>query len=397
VKKIFLHEPHFLGKEISYVKSCIKSGWVSTSGKFVQEFEKKISNFTKSKFSIALNSGTSALDLCLKSIFVKPGDEILIPTITFIAPVNSILYNGCKPIFMDCDNLGNIDLEKVLDFIENETIKKKNYTINKKTKKKIKAIIIVHVFGNTVKLNKIKKICKTQNIKIIEDASESFGSYVKIANKNLKHTGTLGDMGCFSFNANKIITTGAGGAVITGSKKIHKTISYLSTQAKDDPINFIHNEVGYNMKLNNLSASVGLAQIQTFSKITKRKKYIHDYYKKKLLNSKYFKILSPPKNSKCNFWINLLSIKNTQSIKTRDFVINKFFKNKIQVRPVWFPNHLQKKMKNFQRFKLFNYNNFLQSTICLPSGHNLDNKSLDRVINVINLLEKDKKFLNTYN
>ena len=143
-------------------------------------------------------------------------------------------------------------------------------------------------------------------------------------------------MGCFSFNANKIITTGAGGAVITDSKKIHKTISYLSTQAKDDPINFIHNEVGYNMKLNNLSASVGLAQIETFSKITKRKKYIHDYYKKKLLNSKYFKILSPPKNSKCNFWINLLSIKNIKSIKTRDFVINKFFKNKIQVRPFGF-------------------------------------------------------------
>ena len=136
MKKIFLHEPHFLGKEISYIKSCIKSGWVSTSGNFVQEFEKKISNFTKSKFSIALNSGTSALDLCLKSIFVTPGDEILIPTITFIAPVNSILYNGCKPIFMDCDNLGNIDLDKVLDFLENETIKKKILQLIKKQKKK---------------------------------------------------------------------------------------------------------------------------------------------------------------------------------------------------------------------------------------------------------------------
>lgn len=388
MKQIFLHEPYFHSDEIKNLKKCIKSGWVSTGGKFVKDFEKKISNFTNTKYSVALNSGTSSLDLSLKALKPDIDDEVIVPTITFIAPVNSIIYNLCKPIFMDVDNYGNLDVNKVIEFLKNQTVKKKNYSINKKTKKRIRAIIIIHVFGNVADVIKLKSICKIKNISIIEDASESLGSYYKVKNK-LLHSGSIGDVGCISYNANKIITTGSGGSIITNSKSISRQIDYLATQAKNDPIKFIHNEIGYNMKLNNLSASIGISQMKSISKILKKKKKIFNYYKNKinLLNS--FEILDPPSYSISNYWIVLLKIKNKKMSK--DHIFKKFFEKDIQVRPVWYPNHLQKKMIKFQRYKLENYKNFFKNIICLPSGYNLNTKALDRVIRVLNQLDKNEK------
>ena len=178
MKTIQLHEPYFFSDELKSLNSCVKSGWVSTGGQYVKQLENQISKFTKSKYSIALNSGTSALDLSLKAIDIEKDNEIIVPTITFIAPVNVILYNNAKPIFMDVDEFGNLDVKKVEDFLNNETEFKNNYTINKKTKNKIKAIIIVHVFGNVASVKRLKSICKKKNIRIIEDASESLGTFL---------------------------------------------------------------------------------------------------------------------------------------------------------------------------------------------------------------------------
>ena len=382
-----MHEPHFFSNELKNLTSCIKTGWVSTSGGFVDKFEKILTKFTNTKYSIAVNSGTTALDLSLKAISVNPKDEILVPTITFIAPINAVLYNNCKPIFMDSDEHGNIDLKKVKEFIIRETIFKNGFSINKKTNKKIKAIIIVHVFGNVVDLSEIIPLCKKRNIKIIEDASESLGSYLKKKNK-IQHSGTHGDIGCISFNANKILTTGAGGAIITNNSKYFKKISYISTQAKDDPVRFIHGDIGYNAKLNNISASIGVAQFRTLDKILKKKKRINIYYKKKINKLKNFKILSDPEFSESNNWLNLLQIKN--GYINFEKLLNIFIKNKIQVRPIWFPNHRQTKMRNFQKYKLVNYKNYYNSTLCLPSGFNLKKVDLDRVIKIITELDRDE-------
>jgi perosamine synthetase len=230
MKNIFLHEPYFFSNELKNISQCIKTGWVSTGGKFVKDFENKLCKYTNSKYAVALNSGTSALDLAIKSISIEKKNEIIVPTITFIAPINTILYNDCSPVFMDVDRYGNLDALKLKNFLNNETYSKNNFTYNKKTKKKIRAIIVVHVFGNISNIVEIVKICKKKNIKVIEDASESLGSFFK-KDDNFKHSGTFGDIGCISFNANKIITTGSGGAIITDKKKfLKKYIIYLHKQ-----------------------------------------------------------------------------------------------------------------------------------------------------------------------
>ena len=382
MKIIQLHEPHFFSDELINLNNCIKSGWVSTGGQYVKQLENKISKFTKSKYSIALNSGTSALDLSLKAIDIESNNEIIVPTITFIAPINTILYNNAKPIFMDVDEFGNLDVKKVENFLNNETEFKNNYTINKKTKNKIRAIIIVHVFGNVASVEKLISICKKKNIRIIEDASESLGSFFKSPTIK-KHSGTFGDIGCISFNANKIITTGAGGAVITDSRKIYKKIQHISTQAKKDTVKFIHDEIGYNMKLNNISASVGVSQFKVIKQILKKKNEIHQYYKKNINKLDNFKIMSSPKNSISNFWINLLKIKHDKPKEFKEYVINKFFDEGIQVRPIWYPNHLQKKMLKFQRYKLQKFKDYFDQTICLPSGYNLKNSEMNKIIKIL--------------
>jgi len=302
MKKIILHEPYFFGNEIKHVKKCIETKWVSTGGEYVSKFEREIEKFTKAKFAVAVNSGTSALDLSLKLLNVELGDEVIVPSVTFIAPINCVLYQNAKPIFMDCDENFNIDIKKTIKFIENKTTFKNGYTINKKTKRKIKAIILVHVFGNLADTIRIKKLCKQRNIKILEDASESLGSFYE----NKVHSGLIGDLGCLSFNANKIITTGAGGMIITNNNKYALRAKYLSTQAKNDPFYFVHNDVGYNTRLNNLSAAVGVGQIKNINKILRKKKKIHALYKKKLLKFKNFKLILNRSQTKVNNWLNVI-------------------------------------------------------------------------------------------
>ena len=334
--KIFLHEPFFFKDESKFLNKCIKTKWVSTGGKYVEQLEKDITKFTKAKYSIALNSGTSALDLSLKLLDVKRKDEVIVPSITFISPINCILYQNASPIFMDCDDSFNIDTKKTIEFIEIETFFNGKYTINKKTKKIIKALIIVHVFGKVVDFLELKKICKKRNIKIVEDASESLGSF---SNKKI-HTGIIGDIGCLSFNANKIITTGAGGMILTNNKDFAVKAKYLSTQAKDDPFYFIHNDIGYNSRLNNINAAVGCGQIKYINNILLKKKKIHNEYKKKILKMKKFKLISDKNSKNENHWLNVVLFSDNVN---RDQLIDKFKKHEIETRPVWFPNHLQKK------------------------------------------------------
>ncbi len=387
MNNIFLHEPFFFSDEIKNLSKCINTGWVSTGGKFVKEFENHLTSYTNSKYAVALNSGTSALDLALKSVLVEKKNEIIVPTITFIAPVNTILYNDCSPVFMDVDRYGNLDALKLKNFLNKETYSKNNFTYNKKTQKKISAIIVVHVFGNISNIVDIVKICKKKNIRVIEDASESLGSFLKKGD-NFKHSGTFGDIGCISFNANKIITTGSGGAIVTDKKKIFQKIQYLSTQAKDDAINFVHNDIGYNMKLNNLSAAIGVSQIKVLNKILHRKQKIHNYYKKHIDKIENFEVISPSKNVKSNNWINLLRLKNIKTPKYKDIIIKFFFKENVQVRPIWYPNHLQKKMIKYQRFKLKNFKTFFDSVICLPSGFDIKKKEQDKVIDILQKFKK---------
>ena len=262
MSKILLSSPSFNGNEWKYVKDCIDTEWVSSAGSYVDMFEKEVAKFTKAGFGVSCVNGTSALQVCLRLSGVSPGDEVIIPSLTFIAPVNAISYMGAFPIFMDSDDYYNIDSEKTIDFIKTNTIIKNGFSYNKITNRKISAIIPVHVWGNACDLDDLVIICNERNIKIIEDASESLGTVYNAGDHDTKHTGNIGILGCISFNGNKIITTGGGGMIITDDEELALKAKYLTTQAKDDPINYIHNEVGYNFRLTNIQAALGLAQLE---------------------------------------------------------------------------------------------------------------------------------------
>jgi|TARA_B100001964_G_C14190474_1_gene580819 aminotransferase in exopolysaccharide biosynthesis len=382
---ISLHEPLFVGNEQKYIKNCLDRGWVSSAGKYVDIFEKKITKFTGAKYAVACINGTSALQVSLKLVGVKKGDEVIVPSLTFIAPVNAIDYNNAKPIFMDCDEYYTIDVNKTIDFINKETriIKKKvsgndlTITVNKKTGNRITAIIIVHIFGNASRLDKLVNLCRKKNIALIEDAAESIGTIYTLDKFKKKHTGTIGTVGCLSFNGNKIITTGGGGMILTNSRKIAKKARYLTTQAKDDPIYSIHNEVGYNFRLTNIQAALGLAQLESLSKYIKKKKIIHERYKKKINKIKDLFISNTSHYARCNYWLNILEINKDISKKRLSKIIKYLGKNNIEVRPLWYPNHLQKRYKKCQTYKLDNINNIYQKRLCLPSSPQLTMKQQD--------------------
>ena len=376
---ISLHEPLFVGNEQKYVKNCLDKGWISSAGKYVDIFEKKIAKYTGAKYGIACINGTSALQISLKLVGVKKGDEVIVPSMTFIAPVNAINYNNAKPIFMDCDKYYTIDIDKTIDFLNKKTttIKKKingkdiTITVNRKTGNHITAMIIVHVFGNAVRMERLVDLCKKKNIALVEDAAESIGTFYKLGRYKKKHTGTIGIIGCLSFNGNKIMTTGGGGMILTGNRKIAKRAKYLTNQAKDDPVYSVHNEVGYNFRLPSILAALGVAQLESLSKYIKKKKIIHKRYKKKINKIKYLSISNTPYYASCNYWLNILEINKNLTKEKISKVIKYFSRNNIEVKPLWYPNHLQKKYKNSQAYRLDNTNSIYKNRLCLPSSSQL--------------------------
>ncbi len=373
-----MNAPAFFSNEKKYLQNCIDTSWVSTAGSYVNEFEKKISDYTKSKYAIACNSGTAALQISLKIAGVKENDEVIVPTITFIAPVNAIKYNNAFPVFMDVDDFFNIDVFKLKEFLEKETYYKNGFTYNKKTNRVIKAILPVHVWGNAANLEPIIEYLEKINIDIIEDASESLGSEYQSGKLISKHTGTVGKLGCLSFNGNKIITTGGGGIILTNEKLLAEKAFYFSNQAKDDHVKFIHNDIGYNYRLSNLQAAVGLAQSENLVKVLKKKKSIHENYINVFKNCEYASILRSPSYSYNNNWMNVLILEKDIKLDI-DKIVSYFKNNNIEIRPVWYPNHLQEPYASCQNFKIENAMKLVRKSICLPSSYNLSDTEIQKI------------------
>ena len=386
MKKNFLsiHEPVFIGNEKKYLKDCINDGWVSTSGKYIDSFEKKLEKFTNTKFVVCLNSCTSALHLSLKLLNISANDEIIVPSITFVSPINSVLYNSSYPVFMDCDKFCNIDVDKTINFLKSQTITKtkngSDFTINKVSKRIVAAIIIVHTFGNSANIYELVKICRDKNIKIIEDAAEGLGSY-NVYKKRKYHLGTIGDLGCVSFNGNKIITSGGGGAILTNNKLLFNKAKHISNQSKSNQIYSKHNMVGYNYRINNIQAALGLAQIENINFFIKNKKLINEKYKYYINRINKFSIMNSPHYSISNNWINILEL-NVKKLK-----INKIFKifskKNIQTRSIWYPNHLHPYLKKFQSYHIDNAMRVFQSKICLPSSSNLKISDIKKISEIL--------------
>lgn len=381
-----LNSPYLKGNELKYISKCIKAGWISTtsSGEYVNLFEKKFCKYINAKYAIACMNGTSALQIALKLAGVKSGDEVIVPSLTFIAPVNSIRYNGADPIFMDSDKYYNLDEEKTIEFINKETLFKNGFTYNKKTSKKISALLPVHVWGNAVNLDKILPLCKKRNIQIVEDASESMGTWYKSGVFANKHSGTLGQLGCFSFNGNKVITTGSGGMIVTNNAKLAKKARYLISQAKDDSEKWIHNQIGYNFRLTNMQAALGVAQLEQLNQFLKKKKHIHKKYTEGVSKIKHLSIAVVPDYANNNHWLNILQINDKNYKKKKNELKNKLKKKYIQTGEIFFPNHLQRPYKNFQTYKIKNLQKMINSSLCLPSGISLTDDEIGRIIDVMN-------------
>ena len=374
-----LSEPTIVGNEIKFIKATIKKNWISTFGNYNKKFEKSISKITKSKNVISVSSGTAALHLALKALGVDEKSEVIVPSLTFVASINVIKYLNANPIFMDVGLDHNLNISKTIEFLNKKTFYKNKFTYSKKSKKKITAIIIVHMWGNALDFFELKKICKKKNIYIIEDAAEALGTYyLKGKCKNM-HVGIIGDIGCLSFNGNKIITTGAGGALLTKNNFLAKKILYFAEQAKDDPIRFIHNDIGYNYRLSNLNAAFGCGQITKLKYYLSKRKKNYLFYSSFINKIPGLKILTPQSYSSSNHWMNILIIDKNLIKKSPYYFHKKLLLRGIQTRLVWKPNHLQKMYKDNEKYKISLSEKIFDTCLCIPSSSNLNISKLKKI------------------
>ena len=335
VKKIYstkesiaLHEPKFIGNEKKYLNQCVDTTFVSSVGKFVDNFEKKIAKYTGAKYAIATTNGTSALHISLILAGVEQDDEVITQPLNFIASCNAISYCKAKPIFIDVDkDTMGLSPAALKFFLANNTIIKNKKCINRKTKKIIKACIPMDSYGHHCRIDEINKILKRHHIFLIEDAAESLGSFYKN-----KHTGTFGKLGIFSFNGNKIITAGGGGCIITNDKVLAKKAKHLTTTAKvSHKWDFNHDMTGYNYRMPNLNAALLMAQLENLNYFLKNKRKIAKKYEVFFKKNKY-NFFKEPKNSKSNYWLNSIILKDKKQQKK---FLEETNSNKVMTRPIW--------------------------------------------------------------
>jgi perosamine synthetase len=365
-KRIPLSVPFFQGNEKAYVDAAVASTWVSSGGAFIDEFEKKMAEYNGARFGIACASGTAALHVALIESGVESNDEVIVPTVTFIAPVNTIRYAGAYPVFMDCDDYLNIDCEKVGDFLGKECKQRGGSLINRSSKRRVKAILPVHVFGNPADLERLSSLAKQYGLAIVEDATESLGSFYKTGELAGKKTGTIGKFGCYSFNGNKIITTGGGGMIVTDDEQAARHLKYLTTQAKDDELYYIHNEIGYNYRMTNLQAAIGLAQLELLDSYIQKKRDHFARYKGYLADAAGLTLIGEPAYGASNYWFYSLIVDKYQYGLSRDELLKLLMGKGIEARPLWRLNHLQKPYQEFQSYKIEKAVHYQECLLNLP-------------------------------
>lgn len=324
-----LHAPHFGGNEKKYLNETIDSTFVSSVGAFVNLFEEKMAEYTGAKFAIACVNGTNALHMAMLVCGVERDDEVLSQSLTFIATANAISYIGAKPVFIDVDkDTMGMSPEALKRFLENHATKNEDgFTYNRTSGKRISACIPMHTFGLPLRIDEIAEICENWNIVLIEDAAESLGSYYKG-----KHTGVFGKIGVFSFNGNKTITCGGGGALITDDEELAIKAKHLTTQAKiPHTWKFRHDAIGYNYRMPNLNAALACAQLEQLDKILENKRELAEKYKTFFADTHY-KFVNEPENSKANYWLNALILENEEE---RDLFLTETNENGVMTRPIW--------------------------------------------------------------
>lgn len=379
-----LSVPNLKGNEKKYVLDAINQEWVSTGGTYINKFEEDIAKYLNVSDAVACQSGTAGIHLSLILSGVNNGDEVIVPTLTFIAAVNPVKYIGAEPIFMDCDDMLTMDADKLERFCREECNLIEGKLINSKSKKHIKAIVVVHVFGNIANMEKIMNIATKYNLKVIEDATEALGSMFIQGKYVGKYAGTIGDFGVYSFNGNKIITTGGGGMIVSNNEKLLSKARYLSTQAKDDSLYYIHNEIGYNYRMTNLQAALGIAQLEQLDKFINIKKENYELYKSKISNIEGLYLMDFRKNVSPNYWFYSLLIDNTKYTLKIDELIIFLLERGIQTRPIWRLIQNQKPYQKCEIYKVEKAKDYINKVINIPCSTNLEKKDIDIVVKCLN-------------
>ena len=379
-KQIPLSIPNLSLDILENVKETIETGWVSTGGRFITKFEEKVAKYVGVDRAVSCQSGTAGLHLALRVLGIMPGDEVIVPTLTFIAAVNPVRYLGAEPIFMDCDATLNMDMEKLESFLENECKFIKGKVINRKTQRTIKAIVVVHVFGNPANMEKLMELSEKYNLKVIEDATEALGSYFLTGKYVNQHCGTIGDIGVYSFNANKIITTGGGGMIVSHNQELLEKVAFLSVQAKTDSLYYIHDEIGYNYRMTNIQAAFGVDQIDRLEGFIETKIKNYKLYKKEIGKIEGLIFLPFRLDTRANHWFYSLVVDFKKYGMDRDQLLKKLDQQGVQTRPLWGLIHKQKPYLKNQGYYIEKAYDYERDLLNIPCSSNLSREDVMIVV-----------------
>lgn len=369
MKKVYLSSPHMGGKEKEYIDEAFETNWIAPLGPNVDAFEKEVSEFNGVKAAVALNSGTAAIHLGLKAIGVGQGDIVLCSSLTFAGSCNPILYEKAIPVFIDSEpmswNMSPIALEKALKI------------------HRPKAVIVVHLYGQSADMETITEICNRYNVPIIEDAAESFGATYKG-----QKSGSIGKIGIYSFNGNKIITTSGGGMLVSDDEKIVNKVRFWATQAKEPARHYEHNEIGYNYRMSNICAGIGRGQLRILDERISRKKEIYMLYKDSFSDIQEIQMMPICTYGEGNYWLSVMTVSPISKITPLDIMIE-LEKHNVESRPIWKPMHLQPVYQSFDFYSHYESDRrsvgeeVFKSGVCLPSDTKMTFQEMDEIISII--------------
>jgi perosamine synthetase len=373
-----LFVPEISGNEWKYIKECLDTNWVSSVGPYVNRFEKNVANCVGSKFGIATVNGTAALHVALLVSGVEPGDEVLVPTLTFIAPVNAIRYCDANPVFFDAEPTHlQMDIDRVEQFLRNQCIRRGRFLKNRKTGRFVTTILAVHILGHSLDIDRLKRLAKEFRLTLIEDACEGMGATYKG-----RALGSMGDFGCFSFNGNKIITTGGGGVIVTPKSNWAKRAKHLTTQAKQDGVEYRHTDIGYNYRLSNVSAAIGCAQLERLAHFVSKKRKIAATYIQAFSRTG-IEPIEEPGWSKSSYWLFTVRV-NTEKYRAGSrLLMAKLAKAGIQTRPLWQPIHLSPMYRRYSCCGGHIAEKAYRECLSLPCSSGLTKKDQQLVIDTL--------------
>lgn len=375
-EKIYLASPHMSGYEQEYVKDAFETNWIAPLGPHVDAFEKELAEFVGINGGAALSSGTSAIHMALKYIGVDKDDIVFCSSLTFSASCNPIIYQNATPVFIDCEpetwNMSPAALERAF----------KDCEANGKMPK---AVIVVHLYGQSADMDKIMKICNKYNVPVVEDAAEALGTTYKS-----QYAGTFGKFGVFSFNGNKIITTSGGGMLVSNDLEALKKVRFWVTQARDAARHYQHSELGYNYRMSNVLAGIGRGQLKVLNERIDQKNNIFEHYKNSFSDIPEIELIPVSKDCKPNYWLSVITLKENSKVKPIDIMVA-LEKENIESRPVWKPMHLQ---PFYEKYNFYSHNNegisvsedIFNRGVCLPSDTKMKDEDINRVINIIKKL-----------